>query len=198
MSAIYGSTGNDEVHEILFTFDDGPHLKNTPHLLDSLSEFGIKAIFFVVGQNLQKNDYIDIVRRAHNAGHTIGNHTYTHADLTKLSESEIRSEIGKTHELIKEFLGDVKLFRPPYGAHNSIVDNIMTDFGYTIKLWNIDPEDWNVKNQPVKWITHALEQIKARSHCILLTHDIHASTVDNFKDFLTRLKQIEGVKFITA
>jgi peptidoglycan/xylan/chitin deacetylase (PgdA/CDA1 family) len=197
MSDIYGPSGTGDEHEILFTFDDGPHLTNTPVLLDVLREFGIKAVFFVVGSNLSKHEYIDIVHKAHEEGHTIGNHSFTHADLTKLDENGIKDEIIKTENYIKDVFDDVKLFRPPYGAHNKIVDKILSDFGYTIKLWNVDPQDWNKKFQPIAWIDNAMSQILSRHNCTVLNHDIHSSTVNHFKEFVVKLQENAKMKFIS-
>ena len=102
---------------VAITFDDGPGSKTTPRLLDGLKERGVKATFFVVGENAVNNK--DLIMRMYDEGHVIGNHTYTHVELTKLSKSAAINEITKTNELIESITGEpVTFIRPPCGAWN--------------------------------------------------------------------------------
>lgn len=183
-------------HEVILTFDDGPNLKTTPRLLDTLAKENIKGVFFVLGQQAQMKGGLDIVRRAYAEGHVIGNHTFSHANLVKLTEEQIRVEIKKTEDVIGEFLGEHKLIRPPYGAHNSTVDRVMVELGYHPVLWNVDPQDWSKAHQPDGWVQSAIDQISQRSHSVMLTHDIHATTVDNFSTFIVKARGITGVSFV--
>jgi peptidoglycan-N-acetylglucosamine deacetylase len=181
--------------EVLLTFDDGPHPAQTPKLLDCLAERGIKAVFFVIGERVASGAGRAIVERAFKEGHRIGNHTYTHPDLTKLSESQVLDEIERTEDLIAEFLTDHKLFRPPYGAHNSVVDTVVRDLGYHVVLWNVDSEDW--KKKPDGWIEPSVSSIGSRGSSTVLCHDIHATTVDNFPGFLMKVAAIPKVRFVS-
>ncbi len=195
MSTPYGATGSG--HEIILTFDDGPHPKNTPKLLDLLKAENLKAVFFVVGSALGNSANLDIVKRAHAEGHTIGNHTFSHPSLTKLTAAEVEEEILKTENLLGGLLGEHKLIRPPFGAHNQVVDAIFQRLGYTSVLWNVDPRDWDKEFQPTGWIDSAVEQISKRAHSTMLTHDIHKSTVDNFKTFIDKTRAtVPGASFI--
>lgn len=194
MAPVYGTLEGGR--EIILTFDDGPHLKWTPKLLDFLAAEGIKGLFFVLGNRVAAPGGKDIVRRAFNEGHQIGNHSYSHPDLTKLSEAKVREEISRTDALIAEFLGDHKLFRPPYGAHTSMVDRVIRDLGYHTVLWTVDPEDWKATNKPAKWINGAVERIRTRGNSIFLCHDIQGTTVENFPAFIKKVRELPKAHFI--
>jgi len=184
--------------EIVLTFDDGPHPILTPKVLDILKVENIKAIFFVLGENVASGKNIDIVNRAYDEGHIIGNHTYSHKNLRTLSEIEIRNEILKTEELIKNFLTVPKLLRPPYGSTNLTVNKIIQELGYTSVLWNVDTLDW--KNRSIKWVKNSMEQIIIREDSIVLMHDIHKSTVNNItelvKSIKTKKQQYEFISYV--
>jgi peptidoglycan-N-acetylglucosamine deacetylase len=119
------------------TLDDGPHPKHTDRVLKTLSDH---QTFFIIGENALA--FPEIVYRIASAGHRIGNHSYSHHDLTKLSAKEIESQIMKTEKLIALYSGKEKLLRPPYGAHNSLVQKVSKDLGYQLYFWNVDTLDW--------------------------------------------------------
>jgi len=193
MTELYGAgTG---VREVVFSFDDGPHPVNTPKLLDVLAKHGVKAIFFVVGQNLATSHGKEILERIATDGHYVGNHTYTHPNLAKLTEEQIREEINKTAALIGNADSGIKLLRPPYGAHNQVVDKVAHDLGYRIVLWNVDTQDWNPKFKAGGWVQLGLDQIEAREHSLVLAHDIHPTTVAKVDEFITSIKTLPGVQF---
>ena len=100
------------------TFDDGPHPSNTPRLLDILKQLNVKATIYVVGTNARR--YPAIMRRMIAEGHEIGNHTESHAYLTKISEATIRKELATAHQTIVSATGVApRTMRPPYGAITS-------------------------------------------------------------------------------
>jgi peptidoglycan-N-acetylglucosamine deacetylase len=179
---------------VWLTFDDGPHSTNTPKVLATLARFGIKATFFVLGQNAKSR--LALVKEAFEAGHRIGNHSYSHPNLTTLSAANVRSEITRTEALIRPYLGTRKVFRPPYGAHNTTVDGVIASLNYRSIFWNVDTEDWKAANKPTKWITVGINQIKGRDDCRVLTHDIHPTTADNLATFIQRIRNLGGVKFM--
>ena len=113
---------------VWLTFDDGPHPTNTKKVLATLANHGIKATFFVLGQN--SKSHLALVQDAFNAGHRIGNHSYSHPNLATLSAANVRSEITRTEAIIKAYLGAKKIFRPPYGAHNATVDGVVASLNY--------------------------------------------------------------------
>jgi peptidoglycan-N-acetylglucosamine deacetylase len=194
MAQTYGTL--EDGREVLLTFDDGPHPKLTPRLLDVMKEHGVTGVFFVIGERVAVAAGKDIVRRAFEEGHRIGNHTYTHPDLRKLDEGQVRDELLRTERLIAPWLGDHKLFRPPYGAHNPTVDTVVRDLGYHMMLWSVDSEDWRAERKPSGWIDAAIEQIRLRGHSTFLCHDIHATTVGNFDAFLNEVRKIPKANFV--
>lgn len=184
----------DVVRTVALTFDDGPSKENTGKLLDFLKTEKIPAVFFVVGGLLATTDGKRLVKRAYDEGHIIGNHSYTHADLTKLTKAEVEKELSQTHDLIAAITGKCTLFRPPYGAVNETVRSAATKFGYQIALWSVDTEDWKFKDD--RWVEKGIEQIKTRTNSIVLMHDIHKTTVDRVPDFVKRIRQLGSVKFV--
>lgn len=191
---MYGSGTGDRV--VALTFDDGPHHTNTPKLLDDLKTAGVRATFFVVGKNLETDIGKALIARAVSEGHQIGNHTYSHPDLTKLTEQQIRDEITKTEALIGSAIGQHKLLRPPYGAHNGVVDKVAKELGYSIVLWNVDSMDWHPKYKEGAWVQHAMDQIEHREHCVVLAHDIHATTVARVSELVVQIQKLQNTQFV--
>lgn len=161
-------------HEVAITFDDGPDPTWTPKVLDVLREKGVKAAFFLVGQ--QAENYPDLVRQLVSEGHTIGSHTYTHTNLALCSEQRVKLELDATERLIESITGrSTTLFRPPYNADSrpsqlsEIVPlAIAQDLNYLTVLESIDPEDWARPGADV-----ILQRIKQqrKSGNIILLHD---------------------------
>jgi peptidoglycan/xylan/chitin deacetylase (PgdA/CDA1 family) len=176
---------------VWLTFDDGPHRTNTPRVLDTLAAHGIKATFFLIGKNCAF--YPVVLRRIADEGHRIANHSYSHANLTLLTRQKIKDELRKTEALIGPYVKGKKLFRPPYGAHNALVDEVVAELGYRLVLWNVDTLDWSAKFKPRKWVQHGINQIKARQTSVVLNHDIHRTTAANLGSFIRKIKAIRGV-----
>jgi peptidoglycan/xylan/chitin deacetylase (PgdA/CDA1 family) len=179
--------------EVWLTFDDGPHPSQTDRILKILDNSKIKATFFVIGENAKNHKRL--VKKAFDAGHRIGNHSYTHPHLSKLTEAQIRDEIKKTEDVIADYLGKAKIFRPPYGDHNAVVDRVVAALGYRLVTWSVDTLDWDKAYQPDGWVQHGLDQIRKRDRCVVLNHDIHKTTADNLQMFIDRIKQIGNVTF---
>jgi peptidoglycan-N-acetylglucosamine deacetylase len=196
MATIYGAR-KDGIRDITFTFDDGPSSSNTPKLLEILSIHSIQAVFFVLGEKLKTKTARAIVQRAQKEGHTIGNHSFDHANLRTLSRQQIIDQLKKTEQLILECTGDshCDLFRPPYGSVNSTVASVLKELGYTQVLWNVDTMDWKYKTEGA-WVDYGLQQIKAREDSIVLMHDIHASTVTNIESFIQKIKKLPKTRFV--
>jgi peptidoglycan-N-acetylglucosamine deacetylase len=178
---------------IAMTFDDGPSPETTPRLLDMLKQRNIKVTFFLIGQNAERNP--DIVRRMLAEGHEIGNHSWTHPQLSKLSDDRVTQEITKTQDTIKNESGFTPTtLRPPYGAitarQRAWIEN---QFGLNIILWSVDPFDWKRPGPSV--ITQRILS-GARPGAIILSHDIHKQTVDAMPATLDALLA-KGYKFVT-
>jgi peptidoglycan/xylan/chitin deacetylase (PgdA/CDA1 family) len=179
---------------IAMTFDDGPSAENTPRLLEMLKQRNIKATFFLIGQNVVSNP--DLVRRILAEGHEIGNHSWTHPQLSKLSDDRVTAEITQTQDAIKDASGFTPtLLRPPYGAitprQREWIEN---RFGLNIILWSVDPFDW--KRPGASVITQRILS-QTRPGAIILSHDIHKQTVDAMPATLDALIA-KGYKFATV
>jgi peptidoglycan/xylan/chitin deacetylase (PgdA/CDA1 family) len=179
---------------IAMTFDDGPSATLTPKLLDLLAARHIKATFFVIGENVAEHP--EIVARAAQEGHEIGNHSWSHPNFGKMSDQGVRSQLQRTDDAIKNATGmRPTLMRPPYG---SITDRekhwIHDEFGYQIILWDVDPYDWKrpgpavVRNRILK---------ETRPGSIVLSHDIHPGTIEAMPSTLDAL-EAKGLKFVTV
>lgn len=138
--------------QVAFTFDDGPKPESSIPLIDMLEKLQIRATFFVVGHEAQSN--IDLVRRLHDQGHEIANHTYNHRRLPALSDEEILTELEKTNAVIRSATGgdSPRLFRPPGGQFNTKVIQLAASLGLTVVLWDVNAGDYvlDVHRFPVK------------------------------------------------
>jgi peptidoglycan/xylan/chitin deacetylase (PgdA/CDA1 family) len=133
---IYGGT-----HEIHLTFDDGPNPDTTPYLLELFEEEGVKATFFVIGNQVEKNE--DLVLEVSRKGHALGNHTYSHQFLPILSAKKMEKEILTTNQRIKEITGnDPVLFRPPFGIVDKKAHALLLEQGMKTVYWSAFSEDW--------------------------------------------------------
>jgi peptidoglycan/xylan/chitin deacetylase (PgdA/CDA1 family) len=179
---------------IAMTFDDGPHKTNTPRLLDMLKERHIHATFFLVGENVVENQ--EIVKRILAEGHELGNHSWSHPNLQVMGDAGVRDQLQRTQDAITKASGVTpKLLRPPYGSFTTRQKNwAHGEFGFTVVLWDVDPEDWKYRNaERVK-----REILKAAvSGSIVLSHDIHKTTVDAMPEVLDTLTA-RGFKFVTV
>ncbi len=154
---------------IALTFDDGPHYKYTNKILDYLEKYNGAATFFVLGSNAEKNK--KVIKRIAESGNEIGNHTYDHKQLTKLSGEEITDEITKTANILEKITGvKPNLLRPTYGSVN---DNVKLYSDAPLILWSIDTLDWKSRNKN-KVVNAALK--KVRDGDIILMHDIYETT----------------------
>jgi peptidoglycan/xylan/chitin deacetylase (PgdA/CDA1 family) len=179
---------------IALTFDDGPNEKLTPRLLDLLAQHHIHATFFVIGENAVQHP--EILQRAVREGHEIGNHTWSHPNLAKMSEENVRNQIKRTEETITGAIGSrPTLFRPPYGSLTAREKHFIHDeLGYEIILWEVDPLDWK---EPGPSIVSSRILKETRPGAIVLAHDIHAQTIQAMPATLTEL-EAKGFKFVTV
>lgn len=175
---------------VALTFDDGPHPKVTKQILDLLAKYDAKATFFMLGSRVEY--YPDLVREVKAAGHEIGNHTWTHPVLTKMDSAKVLQEFEQTEKAIFNVLGEnTVIFRPPYGATNDRVKNLIPR---TSVNWSIDTLDWKHRNA-----AQLLPMVQKQMHnnAIILMHDIHQSTADGLESVLQYM-QAEGYEFLTV
>lgn len=153
--------------KIALTFDDGPHPYLTEQILNTLDQYNVKATFFMVGVNVQ--NYPNAAQEVLNRGHEIGNHTFSHPWVAKLSKSALEHEIGACEDALEELCEyRPHLFRPPEGALTSSVSDCTESGDYSLVLWSLDTRDWEVKNVE-KIVQKVLNQVQPGD--IILMHD---------------------------
>ena len=179
---------------IALTFDDGPHPQNTPRLLNMLRARNIKATFYVIGRNVEL--YPQVVRRTVAEGHEIGNHSQTHRLLSKLSDSQIRSELSRCRDAVNRVAGvQPRTMRPPYGGLNQRQrEMVHAEYGYPVIMWSVDPLDWK---RPGPSVVSSRILAGASAGGIVLAHDLHAQTVDAMPATLDNLL-LRGYQFVTV
>ncbi|PWW39966.1 MULTISPECIES: polysaccharide deacetylase family protein [Paenibacillus] len=164
------------------TFDDGPS-NNTTNVLNALKQAGLRATMFNVGQNAQNNQSLVSAQVA--AGMWIGNHSYTHPNMTTLSSSQMSSEITRTQQTIQSITGtSPKLFRPPYGATNATLKSVISQNGLTEVLWNVDSQDWN--GATTAQIVAAVNRMQSGD--VILMHDQYQTTLQAIPQIAQNLK----------
>jgi peptidoglycan/xylan/chitin deacetylase (PgdA/CDA1 family) len=128
--------------ELALTFDDGPNAEWTPRLLDILAHRDVRATFFLLGNRAAMQP--ELVRRIHTAGHTIGNHSWSHPNLARTRATRVREELKRTNETLQQIIGSpVRYFRPPFGARRPAVFRIARELGLEPVLWNAMTSDWS-------------------------------------------------------
>jgi len=178
-----------ESKKIALTFDDGPN-ERTEKLLDGLKERDVKATFFVLGVNALEHK--EIIKRMYLDGHSIGNHTYSHKNLLKLTNEDILYEIEYTNFIIEDITGETPiLFRPSYGNYNENIQNIAN---MEIISWTVDSMDWKLQNTK-KIYNRVINDIEEND--IILMHDIYKTSVDAALKIIDELKR-QGYTFVTV
>ena len=176
--------------KVALTFDDGPHPVYTPQLLDGLKERGVRATFFVVGENIPGNE--EILKRMDAEGHLIGNHTYSHVKLSELDTARACAEVEKTNALICEVTGkEPEFIRPPFGEWKKTMECSLEMIPV---LWDVDPLDWTTKNMALV-VERVLKDTKPGD--IILLHDYYQSSVDAALEIVDALME-RGYKFVTV
>jgi len=179
---------------VAMTFDDGPHPQNTPRLLDILRARNVKATFYVIGRSVDL--YPQVVRRTVAEGHEIGNHSHTHRLLSKLGDSELRSEMIRCRDAVARAAGvRMRTMRPPYGGLlQRQRELVMSEFGYPTILWAVDPLDWR---RPGPSVVTSRIVGSTTPGAIILAHDLHSQTVDAMPATIDGLLR-RGFKFVTV
>lgn len=166
---------------IALTFDDGPDPDVTPHVLDTLNRHNAKATFFLIGLHVRGNEHI--VRAIHRSGHEIGNHTWSHSDLSKLTPAQVEKDIARAQNVITAAgVPTPRLMRPPYGAFDAMVRSHVP---LTVVSWNIDPEDWRAEDDGAI-VRHVVRN--AKPGAIVDLHDIYPATAEALGPILQRLE----------
>jgi len=192
--AIYIDKTSDK--NLYLTFDAGYENGYTEVILDVLKDEKVKATFFLTGQYLEKNT--EIVKRMVKDGHTIGNHTYYHPDLTKLSkeayEKDLKQFEDKYFEITNKKLQ--KIMRPPSGTFSDRSLQIADELGYYNIFWSLAYKDWETNKQ--KGADYAYDSVMEKMHpgAIILLHNVSEDNATALKRIIGDLKE-QGYKFST-
>ncbi|MBC7461368.1 MAG: polysaccharide deacetylase family protein [Thermoleophilia bacterium] len=165
-SPVSPSTGGT-MGKVALTFDDGPNGGATDAILATLAKHQVHATFFVIGSQVANG--ATRIRQERDAGHAIGNHSWSHRDLTTLSAADVRSELARTSDAIQTVTGArPTMFRSPYGARNASVDAIGRQLGMQQTLWGVDTVDWSRPGVD-NIVSRAVNGARAGS--VILMHD---------------------------
>jgi peptidoglycan/xylan/chitin deacetylase (PgdA/CDA1 family) len=163
--------GDPSRREIALTFDDGPHPRDTPQVLDVLAKHEIRATFFLIGKDIEKNQ--SLVRRIHAGGHEIGIHCYRHLPFPFEEPDALRKQLERTKMLISQTCEivptEIRDVRPPYGMFTAKTKALLAEWGYRLVMWNCIPPHFT---QPLNW---TIQQImdSSLSGSIIVLHDGH-------------------------
>lgn len=175
---------------VALTFDDGPNAATTPQALDILAKYHVKGTFFMLGKNIAGNE--QLVKRVHDEGHEIGNHSWSHPQLPTLALEQAKKQIEDTQAALRAVIGESpKMMRPPYGAINNTLRNAV-DMSFI--MWNVDSLDWKNRNTG-----SIMEQVKKQTYLgsIILMHDIHQTTINALPSVIEYLKK-NGYTLVTV
>lgn len=180
----------EEKKVIALTFDDGPHPVYTPILLEGLKKRGVKCTFFVTGKNVEA--YPQIIKQMQKDGHLIGNHTYSHMQLTNCNLMTFREELIRTNEAITKLTGKEVIFvRPPYGLWDKSLEK---DLNMIPVLWTVDPVDWATSDCS-SVVGKMVRETKEND--IVLLHDCYESSVNAALSYIDMEIQ-KGFSFVTV
>lgn len=185
---------------LALTYDDGPNDPHTQRLLDVLARHEVRATFFLIGRYVQRRP--DIVRDLMKAGHTVGNHTFTHPLLIFKTAGEIRSQLESCNHAVTDAVGEhSNLFRPPFGGRRPAVLRMARRLGLEPIMWNVTGYDWNATTaeQIERNVTR-----QVRGGNVILLHDgghrefgaDRSYTVTATDRLISRYKS-EGYEFVT-
>lgn len=198
-----GYIDNTDEKIIYLTFDCGYENGNTTGILDTLKRHDVPATFFVVGNFLEDNP--DLVRRMHDDGHIVGNHTYHHPDMSQILEkATFQKELADAADLYEEITGEsmVHFYRPPQGKYSTHNLKMAKEFGYTTFFWSLAYVDWYEEKQPSK--EEAIDLLTRRIHpgAVVLLHNTSSTNNAVLDELLTKWKemgyQFESLKKLAA
>ena len=193
--AVY--VGNTAKKKLYLTFDAGYENGCTGRILDVLKAQDVKAAFFLVGNYIEKN--ADLVRRMVQEGHTVGNHTMHHYDMSKLKTKEaFASELRELEELYKETVGQElpKYYRPPQGTYSRENLEMAKELGYKTVFWSLAYVDWNNDAQPKPEEAYAKLLPRTHNGAVVLLHSTSQTNADILEELIGKWKE-QGYEFGT-
>ena len=187
--------------QIALTYDDGPNDPHTLKLLDVLAKHSVRATFFMIGRYVQQRP--DIARAVAQAGHVIGNHTFTHPLLIFQSAAQTRTQLADCRQALQDTVGEhSNLFRPPFGGRRPATLRIARELGLETVMWNVTGYDWNAP--PAAAIENKVAS-QMRGGDVILLHDgghkamgaDRAQTVIATENLIRRYRD-QGYEFVTV
>lgn len=180
----------EEKKKVALTFDDGPHPQYTVEMLEGLKEKNVKATFFLLGEEVEK--YPEIVKQMHEEGHVIGNHSYRHEQLSKLTMQQACEQVNRTNKLIYDITGENPAYlRPPFGDWHEKLD---CEANMVEVLWDVDTLDWSSQNHG-QIVNKVLKNVKEND--IILMHDGYETSVTAAMEIIDTLRK-QGYEFVTV
>lgn len=198
LSAYNAYYAQDTQEKIIYlTFDCGYENGNMPTILEALKKHGVSATFFVVGNFLKDNP--DLVKQMVEEGHTLGNHTMTHPDMSKISTKEsFAQELSGVEDLYEQITGSpmTKFYRPPQGIYSTANLTMAKELGYQTFFWSLAYVDWYQDQQPTK--EEAFEKLLGRIHpgAIVLLHSTSSTNAQILDELLDKWEEM-GYRFGT-
>lgn len=182
--------GDTNKKEIYITFDAGFENGNTERILDALKKHGVKATFFLVGNYFETQP--ELVKRMAEEGHTIGNHTYSHPDMSKIGDIQsFQTELQKNEALYRDILGSEmpKLYRPPQGKFCEENLKMAQQLGYSTVFWSLAYVDWYTDDQPTP--EQAFSKLLPRIHsgAVVLLHSTSSTNAEILDELLTKWEE---------
>ncbi len=190
-AAEIGAKPGKETPVMALTFDDGPHKENTGRILDALEQYGAKATFFIVGNRIAGREAV--IARMEDLGMEIGNHTFDHVNLKKISLDEVEQQIEMTNQALYPLLGHgAELVRPPYGTVGKAAAQRIP---YPLIHWTVDTEDWKTREQQA--VYQAVMEAAKQDFSLVLLHDFYDTTAQALERAIPELVQ-KGVRLVTV
>ncbi len=191
-NAIYLGTPINK--KIYLTFDTGYEMGNTSKILDCLKKYNIKAVFFATGHFMEQEP--DLIKRMAKEGHIVGNHTYYHPDMTKVSKERIINEISLIEDKYFSItnMHMMKIYRPPMGKYDEYSLNIMDTLGYKTLFWSLAYVDWEINKQ--RGWEYSYDKVISRIHpgAVILMHTVSTDNANALERIIVDL-QNEGYNF---
>jgi peptidoglycan/xylan/chitin deacetylase (PgdA/CDA1 family) len=188
--------GNPSRREIALTFDDGPHPRDTPQVLDGLAKHKVHATFFLIGQNVER--YPHLVQQIYNAGHQLALHCYRHIPFFIESASALKGGLNQSRNAIADACGippeTIRYVRPPYGFFTAKTLYLLNESGYRLVLWDNMPLHFI---QPIQWTVDQILNYSLPGSIIVL-HDGkgHGTKVASIVDTIIPALKTAGFEFI--
>jgi peptidoglycan/xylan/chitin deacetylase (PgdA/CDA1 family) len=189
--------GDESRRELALTFDDGPHPKDTPQVLETLAKHNIHATFFLVGRYVER--YPDLVKQIHQSGHQLGIHGFRHLPFPLEDLETLRTQLDLTRNIIADICDvapeTIRDLRPPYGVFTQKTISMLAEWDYQLVMWNNIPPHW------MQLVNSTISQIFDQIHpgSIIVLHDGHGhgTKVAQILDIIIPKFKTQGYDFVT-